>query len=187
MASALCIGINDYPGTDSDLAGCVNDAQDWAAELEKRQFEVTRLLDGAATREAIARGIEELVAATGPGDIGVITFSGHGSWLPDDDGDEPDLRDEALCPHDFADGRLLLDDELFDLFAERQRGSRLVMLSDSCHSGTVARMSEPLGARRDAVRFLPPGLILSEEQAGRARLAERAPARGRPRGAVLLM
>jgi len=23
---ALCIGIDDYPGTDSDLAGCVNDA-----------------------------------------------------------------------------------------------------------------------------------------------------------------
>ena len=26
---ALCIGINDYPGTDSDLQGCVNDATDW--------------------------------------------------------------------------------------------------------------------------------------------------------------
>jgi hypothetical protein len=24
----LCIGINDYPGTDSDLSGCVNDAND---------------------------------------------------------------------------------------------------------------------------------------------------------------
>ena len=30
---ALCIGINDYPGTDSDLSGCVNDANDWAAAL----------------------------------------------------------------------------------------------------------------------------------------------------------
>ena len=24
---ALCIGINDYPGTGSDLTGCVNDAR----------------------------------------------------------------------------------------------------------------------------------------------------------------
>ncbi|WP_349769079.1 caspase family protein, partial [Zoogloea sp.] len=23
---ALCIGINDYPGTQNDLSGCVNDA-----------------------------------------------------------------------------------------------------------------------------------------------------------------
>jgi hypothetical protein len=25
---ALCIGINDYPGTKMDLDGCVNDAKD---------------------------------------------------------------------------------------------------------------------------------------------------------------
>lgn len=25
---ALCIGINDYPGTDNDLSGCVNDANE---------------------------------------------------------------------------------------------------------------------------------------------------------------
>jgi hypothetical protein len=30
---ALCIGINNYPGTHMDLNGCVNDANDWAAEL----------------------------------------------------------------------------------------------------------------------------------------------------------
>ncbi|MGE5839594.1 MAG: caspase family protein, partial [Deltaproteobacteria bacterium] len=35
---ALCIGINDYPGTGSDLAGCVNDANDWAVLLKKRGF-----------------------------------------------------------------------------------------------------------------------------------------------------
>jgi len=29
---ALCIGINDYPGTVNDLSGCVNDAQDWSAD-----------------------------------------------------------------------------------------------------------------------------------------------------------
>ena len=35
---ALCIGINNYPGTDMDLAGCVNDANHWAAELTPRGF-----------------------------------------------------------------------------------------------------------------------------------------------------
>jgi len=50
---ALCIGINDYPGTDSDLSGCVNDANDWAAVLKKRGFTVTMLLDRKATGAAI--------------------------------------------------------------------------------------------------------------------------------------
>ena len=31
---ALCVGINDYPGSNMDLAGCVNDAKDWQALLE---------------------------------------------------------------------------------------------------------------------------------------------------------
>jgi hypothetical protein len=31
--TALCIGINDYPGTANDLSGCINDAQDWANTL----------------------------------------------------------------------------------------------------------------------------------------------------------
>ena len=41
---ALCIGINDYPGTDNDLSGCVNDAQDWAEELSRRGFTVPNCL-----------------------------------------------------------------------------------------------------------------------------------------------
>src|SRR3989304_1432528 len=52
---ALCIGINDYPGTGSDLAGCVNDANDWTSVLAKRGFTVQRLRDrpapGTARRE----------------------------------------------------------------------------------------------------------------------------------------
>lgn len=187
-ARGLCIGINDYPGTGSDLAGCVNDAEDWAAELTQRDFQVTRLIDHEATRSGITGAMAALLSGTAAGETGVITFSGHGTWFPDDDGDEPDLRDEALCPHDFAtDGGPLLDDDLFDLFAERQRGARIVFLSDSCHSGSVARMGAPIGAGSDTVRFLPPGLVLSGDRADRARLVERAPARGRPRGTVLLM
>jgi hypothetical protein len=28
---ALCVGVSDWPFEDSDLAGCVNDAEAWAA------------------------------------------------------------------------------------------------------------------------------------------------------------
>jgi len=51
--TALCIGINDYPGMDSDLSGCVNDAHDWSVVLESRGFQVGMLLNKKATGKAI--------------------------------------------------------------------------------------------------------------------------------------
>ena len=51
---ALCIGINNYPGTHMDLQGCVNDANDWAGVLGARGFKVATLLDDQATKAAIA-------------------------------------------------------------------------------------------------------------------------------------
>ena len=94
---ALCVGINDYPGTNSDLSGCVNDANDWAKELKTRGYQVTSLLDKQATRRAMIDGLTKLVTGAVAGDSLVFTFSGHGSWLPDDSGDEPDGRDECCA------------------------------------------------------------------------------------------
>lgn len=34
----LCIGINNYPGTNMDLHGCADDAQDWTNVLQYRGF-----------------------------------------------------------------------------------------------------------------------------------------------------
>ena len=95
---ALCVGINDYPGTNSDLSGCVNDANDWAAALKTRKYDTVVLLDKKATRKGIVTALNELIQGAQAGDSLVFTFSGHGSWLPDDNGDEPDGRDEMLCP-----------------------------------------------------------------------------------------
>jgi metacaspase-1 len=188
MRSALCIGINDYPGTGSDLAGCVNDANDWGNALAERGFTVTMMLDAAATRSEMMRAMTEHVTAAASGDVVVITYSGHGTWQPDDDGDEPDHRDEALCPHDFATAGGLLDDDLFEIFGQRARGARVVFLSDSCHSGSVARMAPPLdGQEHGRVRFLEPGPFLSAETRARALRVEKAPAKGLSRGTALLI
>jgi hypothetical protein len=53
-----------------------------------------------------------MIGAARSGDTLVITYSGHGTWVPDSSGDEPDGRDEALCPHDIATAGPLLDDEI---------------------------------------------------------------------------
>jgi len=82
--NALCVGVNDYPGTGSDLAGCVNDAKDWRKVLEQRGFGVKSLHDKQATAAAIRGALGALVQGAKKGDTVVFTFSGHGSWLPDD-------------------------------------------------------------------------------------------------------
>jgi len=166
----LCIGINNYPGTGSDLAGCVNDANDWARELAKRGFDVERLLDGKAKRKPMLAAIEATVTKAKAGDAVVVQYSGHGSFVPDDDSDEPDGTDECLCPYDINANGPITDDELFDLYSGRAPGAKVLMISDSCHSGTVARfapITTPTTMRgkqapQRKVRFLPPAAFLSQ-------------------------
>ncbi len=162
MKRALCVGINDYPGANLDLDGCVNDASDWQALLEGRGYLVRRLHDTEATRAHMLEALRELIAAGGEGDSLVFTFSGHGSWLPDDDRDEPDRRDEMLCPHDVMQDQYVLDDDLHQLFGARAPGARLYVISDCCHSGSVVRYA-PAPVTRDRTvlkaRFLPPYLF----------------------------
>lgn len=173
--TALCIGINDYPGTKMDLRGCANDAADWAAVLEGRGFTVGRLIDSAAKHQAMLDAIGALIGAARSGDDVVITFAGHGTYAPDESGDEEDGLDEALCPYDVKTAGPILDDEIHALFASRKAGVRLVLVSDSCHSGTVTRA--PAADPDPAIprpRFMPMGNWISDEGLARATAAGKA-------------
>jgi len=189
---ALCVGINDYPGTGSDLSGCVNDADDWAEVLNARGYTVTKLLDSQATRGRMASALNDLIESGTAGDSVVFTFSGHGSWLPDDNGDEPDGRDEMLCPYDVSDEQYLMDDDLAEIFAKKKKDVLLYFISDSCHSGSVAKFaSDPLKGkdRMPKIRLLPPlEFVKDEELRERIPLAMRAPssAKGEVYPALLL-
>jgi hypothetical protein len=171
MKLALCVGINDYPGTDMDLAGCSNDAKDWAKALKANDFEVETLFDKEATGDHILSGIERLVMLAEKGDSIVITYSGHGSFVPDESGDEEDGCDECLCPYDIIDNGPIVDDELGNLFSEIRDGVKAVFLSDSCHSGTVAKfmpiLTPPTTTTKSApqrtIRFMPPGVFLPKK------------------------
>lgn len=161
---ALCIGINKY-GHGADLAGCVPDAEDWTAALVARGFTVAGLVDKAATRARMIEALKELIAKGKAGDSLVFQYSGHGSFVPDENGDEPDGADEALCPVDVFSNGVITDDDLHEIYSKRAANVKLVIISDSCHSGTVARFAAlPLngnGVVRKA-RFLPPAAFLGE-------------------------
>ena len=159
---ALCIGINDYSGVESDLSGCVNDALDWQSELTSRGFAVRMLLDRDATKANIVSTFREEVRQLTEDGLLVLTFSGHGSFVPDENGDEgADGRDECICPADVDQGSVLVDDEIDALCTAAPKGSRVVLIIDACHSGTVSRFSDefgsqPNGLQRTRTRFLPP-------------------------------
>ena len=199
MKRSLHIGINDYPGTGSDLSGCVNDAKDWRKALEKRGFKATSLLDEEAKKADMLQAISKIVADTGKDDIAVITYSGHGTWVPDEDGDEADGRDEALCPYDIMEGNILTDDELYEIFSKRSWSARIIFISDSCHSGSVSRASNRMmGTKRDTwkfpkTRFLAPEIYLksskfkgSKRLLQTARRVENSPKRSKIRAATVL-
>jgi metacaspase-1 len=193
---ALCMGINDYPGTGSDLAGCVNDAHDWAQALKDRGFAVATLLDRQATGQKMKASMKDVITRAEKGDTVVIQYSGHGSYVPDAQGDEPDGFDECLCPYDIKAKGPITDDDLFQIFDSRKSGVTLVMVSDSCHSGTVTRfapISTPpttkgKNAPQRKVKFLPASAFLSESKLRGHLISRRIrPARQPGRYAGLLM
>jgi metacaspase-1 len=138
---ALCVGINNYPfGEENDLRGCLNDAKDWTTLL-KNDFgfdEVNQLLDEQATKANILDGIQKLLNGAKAGDVLVFTNASHGTYIADTDKDELKY-DEAICPHD-TDANLLVDDELRGVFKTLPDGVQFVVISDSCHSGSVTRV-----------------------------------------------
>lgn len=156
MKRALCIGVN-YEGTGHELRGCINDCKDWANLFYGKGYATQQITEKEGTREFILQAIAMLIDDLNKaGETGFLTFSGHGTWLPDMDGDEPDGRDEALVPYDVGNGeRLIMDDELGEIFSRLRPDTRLVFISDCCHSGSAYRLVQGLTDER-RTRFLPP-------------------------------
>ena len=137
---ALAIGLNSvnprhYDGWSGDLVACEADAADMAGIARSRRFAVRTLLTRRATRNAVLNEIRAAVRALKAGDIFMLSYSGHGGQLPDQNGDEEDLQDETWCLYDGE----LLDDELMEQWAGFNPGVRILVFSDSCHSGTAVR------------------------------------------------
>ena len=153
QGQALHIGLNHidarHYGTNGELFGCHADAQDMQDLSTNLGYSAKLLLDAKATADNVQKELQTAAAALEPGDTFLLTYSGHGGQVPDTNGDEPDGRDETWCLYD----RMLVDDELYALYASFAPGVRIAILSDSCHSGTVTRELD-LGGRCLPVKTL---------------------------------
>lgn len=160
---AICIGLNavdpgHYQGWSGPLVACEADAEDMAAIAKSHKYSVTSLLTKKATRSSVVATMTTAASRLKSGDILLLTYSGHGGQVPDTNGDEDDGTDETWCLYDGQ----LIDDELYSLFGKFEKGVRIFVLSDSCHSGTVTRAAYLASSAGAEVRyrFMPPEVAL---------------------------
>merc|ERR1712070_454036 len=112
---------------------------------------------GAATKEAVLSEIKRVGELCDENDIFFFFYSGHGNPMPDQDGDEEDGRDEAMCLP-YSDGRCdegswLRDDDFSAEIAEVTAGHKLMIL-DCCHSGTMLDFGKPIWEGRSAMSIV---------------------------------
>ncbi|MBI3649539.1 MAG: caspase family protein [Acidobacteria bacterium] len=178
---ALTLGLNavdpkHYGGWTGDLNACEADAEDLAEIATAQGFQVKTLLTKAATRTRVIKEITAAARSLKAGDIFMLTYSGHGGQLPDENNDENDGQDETWC---LFDGELV-DDELYKLWSKFAAGVRVLVLSDSCHSGSVTKQAYYRAAltaagagassttRKIKYRFMPPDAALRTYRKNRA-------------------
>lgn len=162
---AVFVGINDYiefgdePG--GDLLGAEADALRMKAVLtdrwDVREENTLLLLSRDATKSAIHDAITGWLAQrAGPGDLAIFYFAGHGAQVYDLDGDEPDALDETLAPADVQQLSSVNDirDDEFRIWLSTVR-TDIVVILDSCHSGTATR-SGGMMRTRSLERPIPP-------------------------------
>ncbi|XP_008798724.1 metacaspase-5-like [Phoenix dactylifera] len=138
---ALLVGCN-YPGTKAELKGCINDVRRMHRCLVDRygfaEEDIAVLIDTdesypQPTGANIRRAVAQLVASARPGDFLFFHYSGHGTRLPAETGDDDDTGyDECIVP---CDMNLITDDDFREFVDKVPEGCRITIVSDSCHSG----------------------------------------------------
>ncbi len=160
-ALSLHLGLNGvsaaaYEGWDGPLAACEFDANDMAAIARGKGMKPMVLLTKKATRAALLAGMRSAAKVLKAGDLFFLTYSGHGGQVPDTNHDEADKKDETWCLYDGQ----LIDDELYFELSRFAAGVRILVLSDSCHSGTITRERPPPPPPGQRSKLLPPAVGL---------------------------
>lgn len=167
----LAMGVSEYPGK-LKLNYCATDAELLAKAFKERSksvfnsIEVKVLTDKQATKKGILDGLDWLKSKMTAQDVGIVSFSGHGTR-------DPLFGQFYLCPFDMdprdQDFATYVSGKLFKERLENIPG-RLVAILDACHSGIVAESERPLAQPDGLVRDLTAedsGVIVMCASAGR--------------------
>lgn len=144
VKKALLIGIN-YKGTEDELRGCINDIKNIESILInncdylKENIKIlTEEHDIIPNRSNMEKYINWLVSNCIQGDTLIFYYSGHGSYINDQNKDESDGKDEVLIPLDYEKNGIITDDWLYNnMIMQVPIGVKLWGFTDCCHSGTL--------------------------------------------------
>jgi len=141
-AIALLVGVKyvnklRYNGWDGrgGCWGCELDVDNMERILSTLGYNIYKLKTKQATSDNILSNLNNIAKNLNRGDIFVFYYSGHGGQQPDRNGDETDGKDETFVAYD----RQIIDDEIDNIWLEIPAGVRIVMISDSCNSGSNYR------------------------------------------------
>ncbi|KAG2703853.1 hypothetical protein I3843_06G147400 [Carya illinoinensis] len=144
---ALLCGVTHRNKTYS-LSGTINDVRNMKNLFIQRfgfSRECIRILteedegsDFTPTKKNIEDSLKWLVDGSESGDLLVFYYSGHGLRQPDFTNEELDGFDETICPVDFMQEGMILDNEIHSTIVRPlKEGVTLHAIVDACHSGTV--------------------------------------------------
>ncbi|MBE7197911.1 MAG: caspase family protein [Parafilimonas terrae] len=147
---ALIMGFEKYQFKQT-LTGSRNDALDLAGVLRRRGVTDLTVLDDAHGTKADVEAVWAAMSGRAkPGDVLFVSFSGHGNK-------SPEVKEPKHTPDGWEKGFLLpaydeeknpeeqlRDEHLYDLFkVQSDRGVKIVLVTDACHSGASVRAIVP--------------------------------------------
>lgn len=156
---AVIVGIADYKDNRADLPIFKGKLKvlyySLLASKNWKRTHIKLLINREATKRNILNALKWLDEKTGRGDTVLFAFMGHGTEVPDRDGDEGvfDRYDEAICPYDTRikltggvdPDSVITDDELREIFDDIERGPMdfkkglegMCLIFEACLSGDL--------------------------------------------------
>jgi hypothetical protein len=139
---SLHIGLNGinpiHYGTEGRLTGAIYDAEYMFTLAKNAGFQRTQLCckPENATCNVIVKAIQMASEDLYKGDTFFISYSGHGGRLPNMNDDiEIGGEDQTWCLYD----RQLPDDELRTYWKKFREGVKILVITDSCFSGSIVK------------------------------------------------
>lgn len=138
MDEAILIGVNrvflDHYGGENELNGPQKDIQTMTNICTNLGVNPNILFGRNSVSNNVVNAISESARNASPGKMILIYYSGHGTQFPAGL-DEEDGLNESWCLPD----RCMIDNEINYLLSLYSEDVKVLLISDSCHSGTIPR------------------------------------------------